>query len=90
MMAQCLQEGTSRIAVQSSGNTATSVLKYAARTGIQVVLFFLNTNEFKLDPARVPENVFLIEVKGTEKNLKENLARFSQAANIPVRPRLEQ
>ena len=67
MMAETIQQGIKRICVQSSGNTATSVLKYAAKTGIEVVLFYLKSNNYKLDPSLVPDNVFLIEVDGTEK-----------------------
>jgi len=86
MIAETIQQGIPRICVQSSGNTATSVLKYAKKTGLEVVLFYLNSNNYKLDPSLVPENVFLIEVVGTEKQLKANLAKFSELSQVPVRP----
>jgi len=88
-MAYCLKNNIKRFCAQSSGNTATALLKYSKHTGIEVVLFYLAANEFKLDPALVPSNVVCVEIIGTEKDLKSNLAKFSEVSGLPILPSLD-
>jgi threonine synthase len=85
----CVQNNIKIICAQSSGNTASSFIRYAAHTEVKLILFYLRTNSYKIDPSMVTKNVTLIEVEGSEPELKTILDQFSKASGIPIMPNLE-
>lgn len=71
--AHCVQNGIKMFCAQSSGNTAMSFIKYAAHTGVKMILFYPLKNQYKIDPKDVGDNVTLIEIDATEPELKKIL-----------------
>lgn len=58
--ATAMQKGIKVFCAQSSGNTASSFIKYAGHTGVKMILFYPRLNSYKIDPKYVSENVVLV------------------------------
>ncbi|MCI0668817.1 MAG: pyridoxal-phosphate dependent enzyme [Methylococcaceae bacterium] len=89
-IAKCIQNGTQIFVTQSSGNTGASLVTYAERHGIRVIVFCPRSSRYKL-PNCLKESRFstLIEVQGSEREQKRITREFAELFDLPVLPNLE-
>lgn len=86
-LAYCLQNNINCFCVQSSGNTAMSIIHYGRQTPqIKIIVFYMDKNAYKIDADDLPTNVTLVQVNSTEKKMRQIVKRFSDLTNIPILP----
>lgn len=86
-LAYCLQNNINCFCLQSSGNTAVSIIHYGRQTPhIKIIVFYMEKNAYKIDSHNLPKNVILVQVNGTEKVMRQIVKRFSDLTNIPILP----
>ena len=86
-LAYCLQNNISCFCLQSSGNTAMSVIHYARQTPqVKIIVFYMEKNAYKIDSHNLPQNITLVQVNSTEKVMRQIVKRFSDLTNIMILP----